>query len=151
MVIYLGADHRGFNLKESIKSWLKNQGYEVVDFGANVLNPEDDYTDFAIKVGETIQKDYENGRGILICGSGAGVCITANKFKRVKAGVGFNPDQVFEMRNDDNINVLCLASDFIDEEQAKKIVKVFLITPFDHKENHLRRLQKIEELEDKFK
>jgi ribose 5-phosphate isomerase B len=151
MVIYLGADHRGFNLKESIKSWLKNQGYEVVDFGANVLNPEDDYTDFAIKVGEAIQKDYENGRGILICGSGAGVCITANKFKRVKAGLGFNPDQVFEMRNDDNINVLCLASDFIDEEQAKKIVKVFLITPFDHKENHLRRLQKIEELEDKFK
>jgi len=151
MVIYLGADHRGFNLKESIKSWLKNQGYEVVDFGANVLNPDDDYTDFAIKVGEAIQKDYENGRGILICGSGAGVCITANKFKRVKAGVGFNPDQVFEMRNDDNINVLCLASDFIDEEQAKKIVKVFLITPLDHKENHLRRLQKIEELEDKFK
>ena len=151
MVIYLGADHRGFNLKESIKSWLKNQGYEVVDFGANVLNPDDDYTDFAIKVGEAIQKDYEKGRGILICGSGAGVCITANKFKRVKAGVGFNPDQVFEMRNDDNINVLCLASDFIDEEQAKKIVKVFLITPFDHKENHLRRLQKIEELEDKFK
>jgi ribose 5-phosphate isomerase B len=151
MVIYLGADHRGFNLKESIKFWLKNQGYEVVDFGANVLNPEDDYTDFAIKVGEAIQKDYENGRGILICGSGAGVCITANKFKRVKAGVGFNPDQVFEMRNDDNINVLCLASDFIDEEQAKNLVKVFLITSFDHKENHLRRLQKIEELEDKFK
>jgi len=151
MVIYLGADHRGFNLKESIKSWLKNQGYEVVDFGANVLNPNDDYTDFAIKVGEAIQKDYENGRGILICGSGAGVCITANKFKRVKAGVGFNPDQVFEMRNDDNINVLCLASDFIYEEQAKNLVKVFLITPFDHKENHLRRLQKIEELEDKFK
>jgi len=151
MVIYLGADHRGFNLKESIKSWLKNQGYEVVDFGANVLNPDDDYTDFAIKVGEAIQKDYENGRGILICGSGAGVCITVNKFKRVKAGLGFNPDQVFEMRNDDNINVLCLASDFINEEQAKKIVKVFLITPFNHKENHLRRLQKIEELEDKFK
>jgi len=151
MVIYLGADHRGFNLKEFIKSWLKNQGYEVVDFGANVLNPEDDYTDFAIKVAEAIQKDYEKGRGILICGSGAGVCITANKFKRVKAGLGFNPDQVFAMRNDDNINVLCLASDFIDEEQAKKIVKVFLITHFDNKENHLRRLQKIEEIEDRRK
>jgi ribose 5-phosphate isomerase B len=151
MVIYLGADHRGFNLKEFIKSWLKNQGYEVVDFGANVLNPEDDYTDFAIKVAEAIQKDYEKVRGNLICCSGEGVFMTANKFKRVKAGLGFNPDQVFEMRNDDNINVLCLASDFIDEEQAKNLVKVFLITSFDHKENHLRRLQKIEELEDKFK
>lgn len=147
MVIYLGADHRGFRLKEAIKRFLGDEGYEIVDAGNSVQDETDDYVDFAKTVAEHVSRDPVGGRGILFCGSGAGVDITANKFRRVRSVLGFSPDQVFDARHDDNVNVLSLAADYLIESDAKDIVRVFLKTPFAGEERHRRRLEKISDIE----
>ncbi len=147
MVIYIGADHRGFNLKEEIEADLKGKGYEVADMGAKTYDKDDDYPVFAGKVGEKISADPDNSRGIVICGSGAGAEGAANKFKGVRAGLAISPDQIYSARHDDNINVLVLAADFMDAETAKNTVKVFLATPFGGDERYKRRLNEISEIE----
>lgn len=147
MLIYLGADHRGFNLKEFLKIFLKNQGYETADLGNVHYDETDDYPDFASAVAKKVRGESGAGRGILVCGSGAGVDITANKFRDVRAALGISPDQIYQARHHDNINILCLASDFTTEADAQKIVAVFLETPFDPQPRHQRRLDKISEIE----
>lgn len=147
MVIYLGADHRGFELKEILKRYLGDAGYEVVDMGNLQKDDADDYPDFGRRVAEKISRDPLMSRGILICGSGAGMDILANKFRRVRSVLGFSPDQVFDARHDDDVNVLSLAADHLTEEAAKKIVDVFLKTPFGGEERYRRRLDKIADLE----
>jgi ribose 5-phosphate isomerase B len=147
MLIYIGADHRGFELKEAIKKYLSNAGYECVDFGNDKLDKNDDYTDFAIAVAKEVSKDPSVGKGILICGSGVGVDIVANKFRNVRSSLCFSPDQAMVARKDDDANILSIPADFVDEEKAKKIVAVWLQTKFDGEPNHARRLSKLEELE----
>lgn len=147
MLIYIGADHRGFNLKETLKKFLKDQGYEVVDVGNEVYDENDDYPDFAALVSRAISQGPVNCRGILICGSGVGVDIVANKFKGVRSALVNIPDQAYLSRNDDDTNVLSLAADFLSEDDAKKILSTFLQTPFSGKENYRRRLGKIRQLE----
>ncbi len=147
MLIYIGADHRGFAIKESIKKYLTDSGYEVVDFGNDKLDANDDYNDFAANVAKEISKDPSLGRGILVCGSGVGMDIVANKFRNVRCSLCFSADHAMSVRTDDDPNVLALAADFLDENSAKKIVSVWLQTQFDKKENHVRRIKKIEELE----
>lgn len=149
MLIYIGADHRGFNLKEILKKFLKDQGYEVVDVGNGHFDENDDYPDFANLVGRAISEDPSNRRGILICGSGVGMDIAANKFKGVRSALVNNPDQAYSSRNGEDTNVLSLAADFLDEEIAKQIIKTWLATPFSGNENHQRRLEKIRQLETK--
>ncbi len=150
MTIYLGADHRGFVLKEKLKFWLEEKGYQVVDMGAYEVSPEDDYVDFAKKVSSSIRKEKDS-LGILICGSGAGVAITANKVRKVRTVLGINKEQVEAARSDDNVNVLALAADYLEEEQAKELVDAFLHTKFQSEERFLRRLRKIELLEEEEK
>jgi len=147
MVIYLGADHRGFNLKERIKKILHEQGYEVFDFGNTSYDEEDDYPDFASAVAKKISAEPERDRGIVVCGSGAGMEIVANKFKGVRAATAISADQIYKARHDDDINVLSLAADFTEEEDAGKMVKVFLETPFGGVARHKRRLAKITQIE----
>lgn len=147
MVIYIGADHRGFNLKEQIKVYLKDQGYEVFDVGAKAYNKDDDYPLFARSVGEKVSADPDNTRGILICGSGIGGDIAVNKFKRVRSGLALSTDQAYAARHDDNINVLSLAADFTDASDIQNIVHVFLVTPFGGDERYKRRLKEIAEIE----
>ncbi len=147
MLIYIGADHRGFNLKETLKKSLKDQNYEVVDVGNERLDENDDYPDFAFAVGQAVAQNPLNHRGVLICGSGAGVDIVANRFKNVRSVLAINPDQVRASRNDDDTNVLSLAADFLGEDDAKKILTVWLETPFSEDKNHQRRLQKIKLME----
>lgn len=149
MLIYLGADHRGFNLKEFLKIFLKNQGYEALDLGNLHYEENDDYPNFAAAVAKKVSMKSEESRGILICGSGAGVDIAANKFRDVRSAIGISPDQVYQARHHDNINVLSLASDFTSEVAAQKMVAVFLETPFDSEPRHQRRLDKISEIEKK--
>jgi ribose 5-phosphate isomerase B len=149
MLIYIGADHQGFKLKEALKGFLKNKGYEVVDLGNDHYDENDDYPDFAAKVAKAVSDDPENRRGILICRSGAGVDIVANRFKGVRSVLAISPDQVYLSRNDDDTNVLSLASEFINEETAQKVVLTWLTTPFPGEEKHKRRLQKISNLENK--
>lgn len=149
MIIYIGADHRGFNLKEKLKSFLINKGYTVIDKGNDVYDESDDYPDFAALVAQEVAQDPDNRRGILICGSGIGMDIVANKFPLIRSAAVSNPDQSFSSRNDVNANVLCLAADFLEEEEAKKILSVWLQTPFSGEERHKRRIRKISEIENK--
>lgn len=143
-MIYIGADHRGYNLKEKIKTWLKDWGYEFEDLGNTKFDPEDDYPDYALAVARVIANNIEQGaKGIIICGSGVGVDIVANKVKGIRCGLGFTEEQVKMARKNDDINCLALAADFIDEEKAKNLIKIFLETPFSGEEKHKRRIEKI--------
>ena len=149
MLIYLGADHKGFDLKERIKNALKEWGYsEVYDVGGAELKDDDDYPDVAALVAREVSKDPENTRGMLACGSGAGVDIVANKFRGVRSVLAISADQVFDARRDDNVNVLSLSADAVDSEGAQAIVRVFLNTPFAREERFVRRLEKISKIED---
>ncbi len=146
-MIYLAADHRGFRLKEELKKMLDEELYEYRDLGALKYDKNDDYPVFAFKLAETVAKD--NGRGILVCGSGAGASIAANKVKGVRAGLCTTPKQAEASRNDDDINVLCLSADWVSLENNQDIVKIFLNTLFSSEERHLRRLIQIKDYETK--
>jgi ribose 5-phosphate isomerase B len=147
MIIYIGADHRGFALKEQLKPILKGDGYEIVDVGAARLTPDDDYPDYAKSVAERVSEAPSVTRGILICGSGSGADIVANKFLNVRSVLGISPDHVYQVRHDDDANVLSIASDFIDPDAVLKMVKIFLSTPLAGDERYVRRLQKIAVIE----
>jgi len=148
MKIYIGSDHRGFHLKEFLKERLKkhNHNYEVIDEGAFEYDPNDDYPLFAFRVGERVASN-ENSRGILLCGSGAGVCIAANKVKGVRALMSKDPEIVKMARRDDDVNILCLPSDFVSQELAWELVEIFLSTDFEPAERHIRRIKQIENYE----
>lgn len=145
-MIFIGADHRGYNLKEIIKSWLSPWGYSFEDLGAFELNKNDDYPDFADAVAKKVVEGKGN-RGILICGSDVGITIAANKIKGIRAGGATIPEQIAAAVRDDDINILTLGADFLSEEQAKNILKIFLETKFSGEERHLRRINKITNLE----
>lgn len=147
MTIYLGADHRGFNLKEHLKSVLKNEGYDVVDVGAPVYDQNDDYPDYARPVAKHVGEAPEIDRGILICGSGFGMTIAANKYKNVRAALPASPDHAYQARHDSDANVLCLAADFVDEATADQIVKTFLATPMGKEDRYARRIEKLRQSE----
>jgi ribose 5-phosphate isomerase B len=146
MKIYLGADHRGYQLKEKIARFLFEKGYSFEDMGALSFNPDDDYPVFAEKVASMVASEPEN-KGILICGSGVGVSIVANKFDNIRAGLGISEKQVESSRKDDDINILALAADFTNETEALKMVLAFLETRFSGEEKHKRRLEDITRIE----
>ncbi len=146
MKIYIGADHRGFKLKSEVATWLFKWGYKFVDIGADFLDPSDDYTIYAQEVASLVAND-KSSKGILICGSGVGVEVVANKFDGVRASIGKSKEQVRAGRNDDDMNVLVIASDYTTEEEAKEMVKVFLETDFSGKKRYKKRLQEIEKIE----
>lgn len=144
-MIYLGADHRGYKLKEQVKAYLLERGYEVEDLGTNSIEPVD-YPIITEKVARKVVEDPKS-RGIVICGSGAGVCIVANKIDGIRAAEAWKPEIARAARNDDNLNVLCLSSDDLDFEQTKPIVQTFLDTSFGGAERYKRRLEQIEDIE----
>lgn len=146
-MLYIGADHRGYKLKESLKTYLKKLNFEFEDLGALEIVPDDDYPDYAIKVAQKVSENPKENLGILICGSGVGVDIVANKFKGVRSALIFSAEQARMSRNDDNANVLSLSADFTDENSAKEILKIWLETPFSRLERYARRLEKIKAIE----
>lgn len=146
-MIYIGADHHGFELKGKINEWLSGRGYEFEDLGAFEYDNQDDYVDFAVKVAQKVASNPEGNRGILICGSGVGVSIAANKVKKIRCGLGFAPDQVHAARKDDNINILAMAGDNTDEFKAFDLLEQFLDTEFVKSENYQRRVDKIDRYE----
>jgi len=142
-MIYLGADHRGFELKEKMKRWLKSKGWEFTDLGNDKLDTEDDFPDFAIRVVKKIKKgDF----GILFCGSGVGMDVVANRFRGVRCGLGFAPQQIRIAKRDDNVNCLSVPADFTTEEEARPIIEMFIETNFSSSDKYLRRLGKIEKI-----
>lgn len=143
-MIYLGADHAGFKLKEKIKIFLDSEKIKYTDLGAFNYDKLDDYPDYAKKVCKKLLKE-KNSKGILICGTGQGMCIAANKFKGIIASPVFNVETAEHAKKDNNARIICLGSKFVDEELARKIIKKWLKTKFG-RGRHLRRLNKIKRL-----
>ncbi len=150
MKIYLGADHNGFEYKIQIAQYLKKLGHEVIDDGDNELNPDDDFPQFASKVVSNVLVNSGNNsdevRGILICGSGQGMCMAANRYKGIRASMVSSPAEAQSARNDDDSNVLCLAARFTDLKQAELIINVWLLTPFSGAPRFIRRLKQLDQL-----
>lgn len=147
MKIFIGADHNGFRLRNSLISYLKRAGYSVVDDGDKKLNPEDDFPVFAKKVvTNVLSDDDKDSRGILICGSGQGMCMAANRFRGIRACLGYDRESVRSARNDDDSNILCLPSRVLETDEVKIIVETWLNTPFAGAPRFLRRLRELDEL-----
>lgn len=138
-MIYIGADHRGFELKEQIKVWLIEQGYDVEDVGNFILDPDDDYVDPAIKVGEMVHGSDGRDMGILLCGSGHGVEMVANRFTRVRAIIAYNDQVTIQGREHEDANVLVLPVNWLTHNEALERVSLFLQTEADKRERYERR------------
>jgi len=146
MKIFLGADHRGYGLKEKISRWLFELEYLYQDLGAPSLEPGDDFTRYAEEVASLVAKT-EGSRGVLLCGSGVGVDVLANKFDGIRASIGKDVRQVVAGRSDDDMNILVIAADFTEEKETKAMLIAFLETKFSGKARFERRLQEIERIE----
>lgn len=147
MKIYIGTDHNGFELKNELVNLLKRLNYDVADEGDEVLDPQDDYPVFAEKVVRAMQaSDDPDPRGILICGSGQGMCIAANRFRGIRACLGHDREAARACRNDEDANVLCLPSRVLKGIDAELIVKTFLDTPFAGAARYIRRNTQLDEL-----
>lgn len=185
MIIYIGADHRGFELKNQLRDWLVEQGHKVVDCGNDHADAEDDFPDFARAVALKIVKSHEQERpteeetdpgenlgitstkshmyegvasipseiqndipvedhelGILVCGSGIGVCITANRYKGIRCGAAYSAEHARHGRENDHMNVLAIAADMVELDKAKEIVHTFLNSAPIMKEKYIRRVRK---------
>ena len=149
MKIYIATDHRGYVLKEKIKQWLLEWNYECEDFGARQLDLEDDYPDFISLAAQAVSKDPENSRGIILGGSGQGEAIVAYKYKGVRAIVYYGgPENVIKLsREHNNANILSLGASFLEEQNAKEMIKLWLETPFSGDERHMRRINKTSAIE----
>lgn len=147
-MIYLAADHRGFELKEKIKNWLTEWGYEFQDFGAFEYNQEDDYPDFVRKAAEKVSENPEQDKAIILGGSGQGEAMVANRHKGARAAVFYGgTEEIIKLSREHNdANILSLGTFFLDEETAKKVIKLWLDTPFSGEERHIRRINKIDSL-----
>jgi ribose 5-phosphate isomerase B len=147
MKIYLGADHNGFDMKAQLAEFLRSAGYEVIDEGDKQLDPADDYPQFAVRAVTAIKaSDDADPRGILICGSGQGMCIAANRFRGVRASLCRDEAEARAARNDDDSNVLCLPARHISINQAESIAKTWLETAFAGAPRFVRRIKEIDEL-----
>ncbi len=144
MTIFIGADHRGYQLKDKITTYIQDKNIRVEDLGNYVYDPDDDYPDYSQKVAQAVLQNPKDHLGIVICGSGAGVSIAANRYKGIYSVVGINTQHVTDSRRDDHINVLALAANFTTEEQAQEMVDAYLETHPAHKEKYTRRLKKVD-------
>jgi ribose 5-phosphate isomerase B len=145
MTIFIGADHRGFNLKNQIIEYLHEKDIRIEDLGAYQYDPVDDYPDFAKKVAQAVLQNPENHVGIVICGSGAGVVIAANRYKGVRAALAINENQAIHIRENDHVNILGLAADITSFQQAALIIEAFLKAQPKQEEKYLRRINKLDQ------
>ena len=149
MHIALGADHAGFQSKSELAQWLRSLGHEVLDLGAATLDPTDDYPDFAHAVAEAVATGGAE-RGVLVCGSGVGASITANKVPGVRAGLCHDTYSARQGVEHDDMNVLCLGTRVVGPELVRELVLVFLSATFSGEERHLRRLGKLKAIESRY-
>lgn len=149
MIIYLGSDHAGFHLKEKVEPFLLKRGYKVEDVGNTVLDPADDYPQFAfLAATKVLGSTDDDPRAILLCGGGQGMAIAANRVRGIRAVVVADETEARMSRNDNNANVLALPARVFDEnpDTAFSIIETWLKTPFSKAERHVRRLHEIEEI-----
>ena len=145
-MIYLGADHAGFALKEQIKKYLDKQKIKYKDLGNLKLQKGDDYPDYGYKVAKAVGKN-KKAKGILICGTSYGMCIVANKAKGVRAVPVKNEKEVVEIRKHNDANIMCLSGWGVSAKKAQKMINKFLNTKFEAKIRRIRRLNKIKKIE----
>lgn len=148
MRVAVGADHAGYPLNEKIIAELKKLNHDVIDFGTHDGAQPDDYPDYAFKVAQSVQSG-EAERGILICGSGVGASVAANKLQGIRACLCHDTYSAHQGVEHDNINILCLGARIVGSELALELVRAFLNANFTGEERHVRRLAKIAAIEDK--
>ncbi len=147
MKIFIGCDHNGYELKRHLAEFLKRSGYEVVDEGDRRLDPKDDFPVFAARVVNAMKASNEQQpRGILICGSGQGMCMAANRYSGIRASLCWNVREAHAARNDDDSNVLCLSASSTSKTEAEAIVNTWLSTPFAGAPRFVRRLRELDDL-----
>ncbi|HLD83240.1 MAG TPA: RpiB/LacA/LacB family sugar-phosphate isomerase [archaeon] len=142
--IFIGSDHNGFILKQDVKKYIEEKGFDFEDLGNAVMDKNDDYPEYAFAVAKKVA---ERGTGILLCGSGHGMAIAANKVKGVRAVCVGSVDDAKSSRSDDNANVICLSGWSLGPAKARKILGAWLSTEFSGAERHKRRLAQIERME----
>lgn len=146
MNIVIGADHNGFRLKEHIEAYLRSLGHKVKDVSGNKLDPNDDFPIHAAKVAAEVLAQPDT-KGVLLCGSGQGVAMAANRFNGIRASLVWNADEARSSRNDDDANVLCLpAREIKGLDDAKELIDIWLATPFDGAVRFRRRIKEMDEL-----
>lgn len=166
MKLYLAADHAGFELKEKVKTFLEGKDYEVKDCGAETFDPNDDYPDFIKKAAKEVSNDPDNSKAVIFGGSGQAEAMVANKYPGVRCAIfyaalppfgaadftGRKSNDQMEMirltREHNDANVLSIGARFITEQTAKIAIEQWLQTNFNNEERHVRRINKIKEIED---
>jgi len=146
MRVGIATDHGGFGLKEDLVARLRAAGYEVVDFGADELNPDDDYPDFVIPLAQAVAAGTVE-RGVAVCGSGVGASICANKVPAIRAALIHDHFSAGQGVEDDHMNIICLGGRAVGPSVAWDLVQTFLAAEFSHAPRHLRRLSKVASLE----
>jgi ribose 5-phosphate isomerase B len=147
MKIFIGADHNGFDLKKKVTEYLRKQGIDVVDEGDETRDPDDDFPIFAQRVvTDMLGTQDTNPKGILICGSGQGMMMAANRFKGIRAGLGWSVDAARSIRNDEDANILALPSEVLHGNDWKNVVDTWLQTPFAAAPRYKRRNRQLDEL-----
>jgi ribose 5-phosphate isomerase B len=146
MRIAVGSDHAGYQLKEHVRSWMAAREIDVHDVGAQTLDPADDYPDFARAVGELVQTAQVD-LGIVICSTGVGSCIAANKLRGIRAALVHDPFSARMSRLHNDANVLCLGANIVGPRYAEEILAAWLAVSFSGDERHRRRLDKVVRIE----
>lgn len=143
MKIFLGADHGGFQMKESMKKWLIEEGHEVEDCGNTTLDPDDDYPKYAIEVAQKVAASDGRAYGILFCRSGGGMVIAANKIDGIRAVDVFDLMSAVHARTNNNANIMSIGADWMSPVEARLVIKNFIETEFKGEVRHERRIEEI--------
>lgn len=147
MTVYLASDHAGFHLKAKVMAHLSKAGHQVEDVGDTVLDPNDDYPQFAYAATtKVLGSEDPDPRAILLCGSGQGMCIAANRVRGIRAALCWDEAGARETRNDNDSNVLCIPARTLETDVALRIIDTWLATPFSGAARHKRRIREVEEL-----
>jgi ribose 5-phosphate isomerase B len=147
MKIYIGADHNGFEMKHTLVSELTRAGYSVVDEGGDTPDPGDDFPQFAARVIAALKaSDDPEAYGVLICGSGQGMCMAANRYRGIRASLVWSAAEARASRNDDDSNVLCLPARYMSTDEAVKMTELWLQTPFAGAARFKRRIKELDQL-----
>lgn len=147
MIFYIGADHRGFESKVKLKAYLEQEGFEVKDVGDDRMEPDDDFPQFAGRCAMAVLgSDDKDPRGILICGSGQGMCMAANRFKGIRAVLAHDKESARSSRCEDDSNVICLANETVQSGSWQEIINTWVDTPFAAAPRYVRRIKELDDL-----
>ncbi|NDD83363.1 RpiB/LacA/LacB family sugar-phosphate isomerase [bacterium] len=149
MIVFVGSDHNGFAMKKQVLTYLKKRNIEAVDCGDEVLNPDDDFPIFAAKAVAAIKTTHDKDpRALLLCGSGQGMVMASNRFKGIRAGLGWSVEAAKGIRNDEDANIMALPSEMLKNDTilAHAIIDAFINTPFADANRYIRRNRELDEL-----